>query len=84
MSCDQDYDVMWPGTMMSWVLWIGQLVLVVCLYREALMLVDELKLCLTEVEQEAVVPVELLDPNVAGMYSKSRRARVCRWRVVEF
>ena len=72
---------------MSWVLRIGQLVLVVCLCREALMLVDELKLCLTELEQEEdlpVVPVELLDPNVARIYSKSRRARVCRWRGAEF
>jgi len=45
-------------------------------------LVDEFKLCLTELEQEedlTVVPVELLDPNVARIYSKSRRARVGVW-----
>lgn len=47
--------------------------------REALTLVEEFRLCLTELEQEEdlpVVPVELLDPNVARIYSKSRRARV--------
>ena len=46
------------------------------------MLVDEFKLCLTELDQEedlTVVPVELLDPNVARIYSKSRRARVGVW-----
>ena len=40
---------------------------------------EEFRLCLTELEQEEdlpVVPVELLDPNVARIYSKSRRARV--------
>lgn len=50
-----------------------------CICREALTLVEEFRLCLTELEQEEdlpVVPVELLDPNVARIYSKSRRARV--------
>lgn len=50
-----------------------------CTCREALTLVEEFRLCLTELEQEEdlpVVPVELLDHNVARIYSKSRRARV--------
>lgn len=46
--------------------------------REAVTIVDEFKLCLSELEQEeamGMIPVELMDPNVARIYSKSRRAK---------
>ena len=48
-------------------------------FREAVTIVEEFKLCLTELEQEesmGMVPLELMDPNVARIYSKSRRAKV--------
>ena len=47
--------------------------------RECLSIVDEFRECLTELEQEedvGVVPVELMDPNVARIYSKTSRATV--------
>ena len=47
--------------------------------RESLSIIDEFRECLTELEQEedvGVVPVELVDPNVARIYSKTNRARV--------
>ena len=47
--------------------------------RESLSIIEEFRECLTELEQEedvSVVPVELLDPNIARIYSKTNRARV--------
>ena len=47
--------------------------------RECLSIVDEFRELLGELEQEdevGVVPVELLDPNVARIYSKTNRAKV--------
>ena len=47
--------------------------------RESLSIIDEFRECLTELEQEedvGVVPVELLDPTVARIYSKTSRAKV--------
>ena len=47
--------------------------------RESLSIIDEFRECLTELEQEedvGVVPVELMDPNVARIYSKTNRAKV--------
>ena len=47
--------------------------------RDSVSLVEEIKECLVELEQEedlTPVPVELLEPNVAGIFSKSRRGRV--------
>lgn len=47
--------------------------------RDALMLVDDLHNALVELEGEEgvpVVPVELVNPNVAKIFSKSPRAKV--------
>ena len=47
--------------------------------RDSLSLVEEIKECLVELEQEEdlpVVPVELIDYNVANIFSKSRRGKV--------
>ena len=47
--------------------------------RESLSIIDEFKECLTELDTEedvGVVPVELMDPNVARIYSKTNRAKV--------
>ena len=50
--------------------------------RECLSIVDEFRECLTELEQETdvgVVRVELMDPNVARIYSKTNRAAVSEY-----
>ena len=48
--------------------------------RESLSIADEFRECLRELEAEddeiPVVPVELMDPNVARIYSKTNRAKV--------
>ena len=47
--------------------------------RDALMLLDDLNNALAELEGEEgvpVVPVELVNPNVAKIFSKSPRAKV--------
>lgn len=47
--------------------------------RDSLLLVEEIKECLGELEQEEdlpSVPVEAMDPNVAYIFSKSRRGKV--------
>ena len=47
--------------------------------RDSLSLAEEIKECLGELEQEEdvpPVPVEIMDPNVAYIYSKSRRGKV--------
>ena len=46
-------------------------------YRDALMVVTDIKQCLNELEEEMVaVPVELVDPSVAMIYAKSKRGKV--------
>ena len=48
--------------------------------RDALMLADDLSNALVELEGEEgvpVVPVELVTPDVAKIFSKSPRAKVC-------
>ena len=46
------------------------------LYRQALSVVDELKYCLSEVDGITPPMIELLDPNISEIYSKSSRAKV--------
>ena len=56
------------------------LIVVTAESREAMSIVDEFRDCLTELEQEEdlpVVPVEMMDLNIARIYSKSHRAKVC-------
>ena len=55
--------------------------------RDALMLVDDLHNALVELEGEegvSVVPVELVNPNVAKIFSKSARAKVRYFVVVAY
>lgn len=54
--------------------------------RDSLSFVEEVKECLGQLEAEEdlpPVPVELMDPNVAYIYSKSQRGRVCAEEGVE-
>ena len=49
--------------------------------REALTVVDDLKMCLSEIEfsrNSTCPPIELIDPNVAQIYIKSYRSKVCQ------
>ena len=46
------------------------------------MLLDDLNNALVELEGEEgvpLVPVELINPDVATIFSKSPRAKVCHW-----
>ena len=55
------------------------------LYRDALMVVSDIKQCLDDVEEEVVtVPVELVDPSVARVYAKSKRGKVSECSSREF
>ena len=47
-------------------------------FRQAFGIVDDFKSCISEIEfdDDTLVPVELIDPNVARIYSKSSRAKV--------
>lgn len=48
--------------------------------RDSLSLVDEIKECVGELSQEEdlpPIPVEMLEPQVARLFSKSRRGKVC-------
>lgn len=50
--------------------------------RDSLSLAEEIKECLGELEQEEnvpTVPVEVIDPNVAYIFSKSQRGKVGCW-----
>lgn len=53
--------------------------------KDSLSLVDEIKECLGELEQEedlSPVPVELMDPNISRIFSKSRRGKVFKIRYI--
>lgn len=52
------------------------MVTVITLYRQALVIVDELKSCINDLEDDINPVIELMDPNVATIYSKSLRAKV--------
>lgn len=55
------------------------LIVVTAESREAMGIMDDFRDSLTELEQEEdvpVVPVEMVDPSIARIYSKSRRAKV--------
>ena len=57
---------------------------VLLLCRDSLMLLEDLTNALVELEGEEgvpVVPVELVNPNVAKIFSKSPRAKVCTTHV---
>ena len=49
-------------------------------YREAINIAEDLKVCVTELGQEEdgfpSIPTELMDHNVARIFSKSRRGKV--------
>ncbi len=48
--------------------------------REAFTVLDDLKMCLSEIDfsrNSTCPPVELIDPNVAQIYAKSYRSKVC-------
>lgn len=47
--------------------------------REAMNIAEDLKMCVAELGQEEVfpvIPVELVDPGAARVFSKSRRGKV--------
>ncbi len=58
---------------------INDVIIMMSWYREAVIIVDEFRQCLAELDQEEavpLVPVELMDPNVARIYSKAKRGQV--------
>ena len=46
------------------------------------MILDELRNCLSNMEDNVNPSIELMDPNVAEIYSKSARAKVRRSRLL--
>ena len=55
-------------------------------FRQAFGIVDDFKSCISEIEfdDDTLVPVELMDPNVAGIYSKSSRAKVNIFTLIKY